>query len=173
MGTLSKEQVIELSELEKKVPVYTLKFIQTYAGMDNIQEKYPEYIESLPNNSEKISYNQWVLLCSMFKAQKLISIWLKRWFRINKNLEKLEKGNAPSSIDLQNIEVYKRNLMKIEKHIYPFYQLLIKYSNSGVDRETPKKVDIDIRKFNVLDIQKAMRNAQEAKEAKFKEVEEE
>jgi len=139
------------SLLSVKIPSIVLDFIDSHYGeIRNAASFYPRLLESLPSDVPKPTFNEWMYYYNIRKLQLLIESQ-SDGMRIL--AERIRSCDDPS--DRARLEKQYR---KLEERQHLFLRDVLKYTSAGIDRETPKKIEVEhTSKIPVSEIHKIMR----------------
>lgn len=161
MPLVYNKSVVE--EMKDLIPISddnVLKVIMQHLEVCDIEGKTPEQIHDeflsyMPEDLERPSFNQWIYHYNVINLQILADYNRKQSEVLKKKAKQLRFAeNIAEAIKTEK----KASQLEQQYHIYA--RDLIKYSNDGINRETPKKVEIaHSRVIDLKDFHKLVRQA--------------
>jgi hypothetical protein len=135
------------------VPSYIHRFlVEKGREITNFNDAYTELLEWVPENEKIPTLNEALLYYNIARLQELADAQLKA---IAANEEKLKSFNPDTQS--REIDRTKMHIERLEKKFHEFIKEILKYSNSGVDRETPKQINMQVNHLDLNSIHQQIR----------------
>lgn len=123
--------------------------------------EYPNLVKYLGDSEDIPTYNHWMYLYGMSRVSKLIAEVDHQWNEVIRKIDHYRGRELTESEEKQK-KALEKSAADLEKRLMEIDRTLIKYSNAGVDRETPRKLDVThSKKMDIKDITKLMKDAKD------------
>ncbi len=124
------------------VPSYLHEFFQSHREMQ-FDEMYSELMSVVPDGNKVPTYNEALTYYNLDKLQNTAD-------RIYKAIELIHQEDSISAEEEQRLNSLERKFQEVSS-------LILKYSSSGIDRETPKQMNINVNHLDLNSIHQQIR----------------
>jgi len=168
---LIKNTLEELNTfVDTNVPSYILSYIKELGfGVSDCSSYYPDLVKTVPSGVDVPTFNQWMYFYNIARRQTLAD---EMYNAIMSNKSALKKLHDSGDVD--GVGKLEHSIMGQERRYVELTRDILKYTNDGLNRETPRKLEVSTTsKIDIGMIHSVMRkNLKPVIEVK-KEVEEE
>ena len=124
------------------VPSYLHEFFQSHRDMQ-FDEMYSELLSVVPSNAKVPTYNEALTYYNLDKLQVTAD-------RIYKAIEMIHQEESISSEEEHRLNSLERKYQEVSS-------LILRYATAGVDRETPKQMNINVNHLDLNSIHQQIR----------------
>lgn len=121
------------------VPTYIHDFLVENPEVEDFSAAYTKLKQMVPDSVPVPTMNEALLYYNLARMQKLADA---QFNAIAKNEKKLKQLRKFPDENEKEIRWYEKNIENLERRYHAIARDVIKYSNSGVDRDTPKNINI-------------------------------
>ena len=121
----------------------------------NFREAYSQLIDWMPKHEPTPTLNEAILYYNMARLQEIADAQLRA---IESNEKKMAELLKHPEENKSEIGWYKGNLERLERKYHDIAKDLMKYADGGVDRETPKLINVTNNIVDLASIHQTMRD---------------
>jgi hypothetical protein len=145
-------------------PLLISKFYSVADRSKTLNDLYLEFCSKVTEDKTP-TISQFIYIFNMFDTDKTMHRLLKS---IELNEEKLKEAQRCN--DTYAIKTHTRLISSLQNQIFSNRQLVLKYSNDGLNRETPKKIISTTSNITPNDVFRLMNDSKKMIESKSEKV---